>query len=429
MPYNSSPILAAATSPPYLARQCVNIIELTKFKERAGVRWPKFSESVYARLEALLRARLGSSDLFIRISDSAYLVTMPATAPGDVNTTCIGICFELYTSFFGQCDISQIEVNTVMGSQDDTLILQKLTIETIANIAARRGFRFSPHQDADQAATPKPENHGLAAEIATKIVTTSQSPIGTSPLALTVEHQFIPIWSVRNAAVTTYVCEPKTIFSAGRQAPLLIQHLTPKERIQIDIDIFKAGNMQLAKSHAAGNRFLLAAVISFELLGTPTGRMEFLAACRNLSRDFRNFLSFIICDIPPGVAQSRLASMVTILQPFGRGISATIAPKQRTYTSYQGIGLQSIGFNLREFTPQNPLTQSDTEQLAQFARRANLGTFLSGVQDRTVLKYAQDANIAHLSGPAIAAAVAEPVGMWRLTWTDTLARPDMEIWD
>jgi hypothetical protein len=429
MAYNSSPILAVATSSTYLARRCVNIIELTKFKDQAGARWPKFSESVYARLEALLRARLGSSDLFIRISDSAYLITMPSTAPSDVNTTCIKVCFELYTSFFGQCDISQIEVNTVTGSQDDTLVLQKLPIEVIANLGAKMGFTFSSLQSSNQAAAPKSEIRGAMARTATNVSVPSQNSFGSSPSALAVEHQFIPIWSVRNAAVTTYVCEPKTIFLAGRQAPLQFHHLAPKERIQIDIDTFKAGNVQLAKSHAAGNRFLLAAVISFELLGTPTGRMEFLAACRNLSRDYRNFLSFIICDIPPGVALSRLASMVTILQPFGRGISATIAPKQRTFTSYQGIGLQSIGFNLREFSPQDPLTQSDTEQLAQFARRANLGTFLSGVQERGILKYAQDANIAHLSGPAIASAVAEPVGMWRLTWADTLARPDMEIWD
>ena len=426
---NSSPILAAAASPAYLAKGCVNIIELGAFKEQAGARWTRICEGVYARLESLLRAKLGPNDLFVRIGDIAYLVAMPTTDAEDVNAVCMRVAFDLHTSFLGQCSIGQIEVNLVSAGEGDTLVYQRLPVEKVATLADRAGITFSSAEQGAAAPLQSPPAAQTSSTPATpKGARAPWGVVELPPPVLTIEHQFTPIWSVRNSAVTSYACEPKTIFAPGRQDSISVGQLSPKERIQVDLEAFKTGNVQLANAHAAGNRFLLAAVISFELLAAPTGRMELLTICRNLSYSYRNFLSFIICDIPPGVAQSRLAGMVTILQPFGRGVSATIAPKQRTFISYQGIGLQSIGFNLREFTSQAPLTQHDVEQLAQFARRAKLGTFLSGVRDSSVLKYAQDANIAHLSGPAVASATAEPQSMWRLTWADLLARPEMEIW-
>lgn len=429
---NSSPILMAAASPAYLAKRCVNVIELGSFKEQAGARWHRICEGVYAKLEALLRAKLGPNDLFARIGDIAYLVTMPTTEPEDVNAVCMRVAFDLHTSFLGQCDIGQIEVNVVSAGEDDTLILQKLPLEKVASLADRAGITFAPPSGSELAAAARPQSQPASQappiDTITKGTGPSWSSVVPAPTAVAVEHQFIPIWSVRNAAVTSYACEPKTVFAAGRQDSIALAQLSPKERIQVDINAFKAGTDQLARSHASGNRFLLAAPISFELLGTPTGRMELLATCRNLSNTYRHFISFIIYGVPPGVAQSRLASMVTILQPFGRGVSATIAPTQRAFGSYQGIGLVSIGFDLREFGPRTPLAQMDVEQLAQFARKANLGTFMSGVRDKQILKYAQDANIAHLSGPVIAPSSAEPPGMWRLTWAETLAQPDIEIW-
>lgn len=426
---HSSPILAAAASPAYLAKGCVNIIELGSFKEQAGARWSRICEGVYARLESLLRAKLGPNDIFVRVGDIAYLVTMPTTDPEDVSAVCMRVAFDLHTSFLGQCGIGQIEVNTVSAGAGDTLVFQRLSVEKVASLAEKAGISFGADgQGAAVSSDIQPRAQTASIAPLAKNSSTSWSSVEPPPPALTLEHHFVPVWSVRNAAVTSYVCEPKTIFAAGRRDSIPISQLTPKERIQVDLAAFQVGTVQLATSHAADTRFLLMAPVSFELLGTPTGRMELLAACRNLSYNFRNFLSFVICDVPPGVAQSRLASMVTILQPFGRGVSATIAPKQRVFGSYQGIGLQAIGFDLRAFSPQAPLTQTELEQMAQFARRSNLGTFLWNVQDRAILKYAQDAHIAQLSGPAVAAAMTQPEGMWRLTWADVLARPEIEIW-
>lgn len=428
--HNSSPVLSAAASPAFLAKGCVNVIELSSFKEHSGERWSRICEGVYARLESLLRSKLGPNDLFLRIGDIAYLVTMPTTDPEDVNAICMRVAFDLHTSFLGQCEIEQIEVSMVSAGEDDTLVLHRLPAEKVVSLAEKAGISFTPSRGTQaiesRQSPPGPQTTSIST--ATKGIGPTWNFVEPPPPVLTVEHHFIPIWSVRNAAVTTYACEPKTISAAGRQDSIALNQLSPKERVQVDITAFRAGIEQLAKSHEVGNRFLLAVPISFELLGTPAGRMELLAVSRNLPYSYRHFLIFIIRDVPPGVAQSRLANMVTILRPFGRSVSASIAPTQRAYGAYQGIGLRSIGFDLQEFMPQTPLAQHDVEQLAYFARQANLGTFLSNVRDKSILKYAQDANIGHLSGPAISPALTEPHSMWRLTWAETLSRPETELW-
>jgi hypothetical protein len=434
MLHKASPVLKAAASPDYLAKGCVNVVELGNLKEQAGARWPRIREGVYARIETLLRDKLGPNDLFVRLGDIAYLVTMPTTDPEDVSAICMRVAFDLHMTFLGQCGLDQIEVNTVTSIEDDTLVLQKLPFEKVVGLAEKAGIAVSPAERAGQAAREshraKPISHTSAGGKAPKAIGPAFHFDEPPPRALIVEFQFVPIWSVRNSAVTTYACEPKTIVdAAARRVPISLVHLTPKERIQIDVSAFQTGINQLVKCHEAGNKFLLAVPISFEVLGTPAARMDFLSACRDLSYNYRNFLTFILVDVPPGVAQSRLANMATILRPFGRSVSATIAPTDRAFGSYQGIGLHSIGFELREFGPRTPFSQKDTEQLAQFARKSNLGTFLSNVQDRNILKYAQDASIANLSGPIIAPASPEPRGMWRLSWTETLSQPVVEIWD
>jgi hypothetical protein len=100
---------------------------------------------------------------------------------------------------------------------------------------------------------------------------------------------------------------------------------------------------------------------------------------------------------------------------------------RKAYGAYQGVGLKAVGFNLDEFAGQVTFCQHDAEQLAQFARRANLGTFLHAARRKVTLKYAQDASIQFLSGPAIAPACSEPRGMWRLPWGDVLAKPEIEL--
>jgi len=426
----SAPILAAAAAPSFLAKGCVNVIELDSLKEQAGERWGRIREGVFARIEALLRAKLGPNDLFVRLADTAYLITMPTTDAEDVSAVCLSVAFELYTSFLGQCDLDSIALNIVLSGDDDTLTLKRVPLEKIKTLAEKAGIqhrvgrRAQPEELAQLPGMPGYE----ATPIAHRAKPTSHWGMSQPAAPPQVDHHFVPIWSVPHAAVTTYACEAKSVVFLGRGQPVPLKQLSTQERHVVEMTVFQAGIAQLEKSYAAGNKFLLIMPFTFEFFGAPVGRMEVLSACRDLSHNFRSLITFMIYDVPPGVAQTRLANMVGALAPFGRGTVATVSPSVRAYGAYQGIGLKAVGFNLDEFGGASKFCQNDAEQLAHFARRANLGTFLYSVRDKATLKFAQDARIQFLSGPAIAPTCSEPSGMWRLPWGDVLAKPDMELW-
>jgi hypothetical protein len=419
----SSPILATAAAQTFLARGCVNVIEFDGLMEEAGVRWSRMRDGVHARLDALLHAKLGPNDLFVPIGETAYLVTMPTTEADDVNAICTRIAFDLHTSFLGQCCLTQLHVNTVSCEDDNSLVLKRLPPDQIVMIAEQLGiFDQLKTQSADL---------GFGA-VALERIRSSSSGVSVGDMImdspLDIECHYIPIWSVPNLAITTYACETKGIHIPSRSQPIPLSQLSEKERIQVELLTLQSGVAQLLKSVSNGERFLLVAPISFEVFGAPAGRMAILAVCKELPYDLRQYLSFVIYDVPPGVAQTRLANMANALRSVSRSVSATLSPGTRAYASYQGIGLRAIGFDLREFTSQNHFQQNDIEQLAQFARRSNLGTFLSGVKDKAALKYAQDAGIQLLSGPVIAPPCAVPQGMCRLTWAETLSKPGTELW-
>jgi hypothetical protein len=428
-----SPILAAAASPAFLAKGCVNVVELDALKEIAGERWPRIRDGVYARLEGLLRTKLGPNDLFIRLGETAYLVTMPTTDADDVSAICTRVAFDLHTSFLGECGLTQIHIDSVVGGEDDALVLRRLPATAVAELAERVGIsdllvrpqslfpstaefhehddRYHHHRPASGQVRGQPSSHPAPSEG-----------------AIEVEHHFVPVWSVPNAAVTTYGCAPKAIHLGGRQTNVFALSLAPKERLAVEMSVLRHGIAELTRSHESGKRFLLNLPLSFDVFGSPAGRMEVLTACRDLSHDFRSFITFVISNVPLGVGQTALANMVTALNPFGRGVVATVHPATRTFSGYQGIGLKAVGFDLDEFPPRAQLTPDDTERLAQFARRNTLGTFLHGVRDKNTLKFAQDAGIQYLCGPAVAPPTDEPRSMWRLNWAQVLSKPEMELW-
>lgn len=445
MLYGTQSHLSALAPPVLLAKGCANVIHLDKFKSESGARWPRIREGVYAKLEGLLRGMLGPADFFARIDDTAYMVVMPTTESEDVNVTCMRVAYDLHVSFLGQCGVDHIEVAIARSnSEADGLVLERLPAERVVALAQRAGMIFSSPRDVSGSAAPGPM-HGAAVpeesqqpNLLGQYLVEPESQPQTNGLdynlvvpiqtRLMIEHHFVPIWSVQHNAVTTYICEAKGVFTPGRRESIPLSSLTPNERRDVEMFCFQAGVAALDSALAQGRPFLLAPIFSFDIIGSPTGRKTFMDICHTLSRELRQYMAFVVHEIPLGVGQTRLATSVSLLRPFGRSVWATVAPQCKNLSPYTGVGLHAIGYMQREFGRSGGAGQHEIESLALFARRSNLQTFLCGVQNVNTLKSAQDAGIQFLSGDAVVKASEKPNGIWRLTWDKLLSGPWVEIW-
>lgn len=403
-----------AASPGFMSRGAVNVISLDELRTASGDGWPRIRDGVHARLETLLRGMLGPADFFAQINEAAYLVCMPASAPEEVNLICLRCAFELHTSMLGECRIDQLVVGTaVAGARNGELTVVPIPTERLATLAVKAGIHPLPPAGATITRTPA----------------NTQPHFQPPPQGgrFTVKHQFLPIWSVPNTAVTSYLCEPQSITEPNRRDSIPISAFDPAPRLEIEMSCIHHGITQLQKAMVAGKQFILAIGLPYAMVGSPAGRQAVITTLRNLPSEMRNYLAFVIREVPHGVAQSLLASLVVRLQPYGRSVSATVAPHSNLYRAYQDIGLYTIGFALCEFGAVLP-TQYEIEELALFGRRNHLGTFVSHVNNINTLKFVQDAGIQQLSGSAIAPACEVPHGVWRLTWQKLTAEQVVEIW-
>jgi hypothetical protein len=418
---NQTPIeIKALASPALLERGCVNVIGLEAIKENAGARWPRICSTVYGRLEALLRQRLGPSDFFARIDDATYLVTMPSSEPEDVNIVCMRVAYELCSNLLGQFDLNQIRISKAVNAGDNQMSMKPLPTERLATLAEKAGINDLSATDGS-AQSGKPDAFANSSQNI-KIIEGETA----STKALSIVYQFVPVWSAANNAITTYICEPRQVMTLD--APhhhILTAQLTEKERIKIEIATLREGIRHLVSHIESGNRFILGVKISFDVLGSPAGRMEYLTECRGMSYEFRQYLDFIITNVPHGIAHTRLNDLSNTLRPFGRSISATVAPGTLNFAPYQGTGLRSIGYNELEFTHDRVLSKDNVLCLAQAAKAAKTAAFVLGIRRLTTLQMAHDAGAQILSGSAISPAMPEPKGMMRLTWDDIMSSHEL----
>jgi hypothetical protein len=160
--------------------------------------------------------------------------------------------------------------------------------------------------------------------------------------------------------------------------------------------------------------------VSFEMLSAHTGRVEFTNVCREIPGDFRQYLVFMLTDVPLGVPHSRLGELVMVLKPYGRAVMSEVPLFFRDYFNYQSIGLQAIGLNFERQKLSDKQIDDEVKRLAAACKRLSLSTFLSGVTRDATLTSAQRTGINFMTGQAIAPFSTEPGPMTRLHWDEVV---------
>src|SRR5882672_694716 len=373
------PDLKAAASPELLKRGCVHVIGLEALRDKAGPLWQKIHAGIYSRLETILRHRLGPADLFVAVDEVFYLVTMPAANAEDAQVACLGAAHELYTSYFGQCDMGMVHLYRAVQAAGDAIGIERIPKEQLSVLAERAGVK---------------NGVGKARTEATRTsIANENSPVDNKV-------QFQPVWDSRNEAITLYRCIPQPIAIRQGSSVVALEDLAPKFRTKVELSCLHQGIATLARHLERGERFLMAFGVAYETLSSHTGRVEFTNACRELSSDFRQYIVMQLTDVPAGVPHGRLADLVMTLRPFGRAVMSEIPSSCRSYAAYEDIGLQAIGLNL-EHAKLAPREASDEiAKLATAAKRLSASGFLWGVSDVRTLSNARH-GIHFMTGPAI----------------------------
>ena len=388
-----TPKLEVAASPELIERGCVYIISLTQIRAAMAQRWERQCGAVWGHLENLMRQRLGPTDFFCAVDDSAALVCQPSLSADEARICCLRIAHELNTILLGAYDLSKLAIEQVSSWQDGSFS----TAEIAPSQADFCILKSDPSaKDCEPPVLAQERGAALAASGARA------------------QHRFVPVWDAQKDAVTTYRCQPfPEIASAepvGRQ-----------EQFKFALSATMAGMLHatynLLQRLSAGDRFLLWIPVSYDVLGSPIGRMEISALCRNLPAELRPYLMFEISGLPHGVAQSRLSDLVASLRPFCRGVMAQLPARIPNYGAYLDAGLHAIGLSCSANAGGGEMI-SEIFKLSVAARRQRILSFVLDIPNDETLQSARKCGIGLLSGPLIGAAAERPGSVRRLTVED-----------
>ncbi len=399
-----------AIAPDLFARRCVHVFDLCIIRSSSGPLWDEIGDSIRARLESILHARLTPECSYERVSDTRYVIVTPLTQNDGGAITALRIGAELEMTLNGRCDLDRIHIEEAIYDSPHKMKSHRIWPEQLS-LLAQRGQIF----DADD---PSQAGQGLSGRADRRRQAKRPSKRRSG---LEIVHQFEPVWDAKNEVISTYLCTPESIES--RDAPgeeLNIADLTQGERTTIELSCLRSGVGQLSRSLESGDRFLLGVPISFETVCTPSGRAEFGRTCRGLPAIYRPYIMFVLTDLPVGVTQSRMTDLAMIMRPFGHVI-ASVSGGCRNFSAYDGNGFTAFAFDPSKETGGADLTRTRIRRVGRAGQATRLGPMILNVSDPQTLAVALAADYQLLHGTAVAAPMRVPRRMMRLA-ADSLVR-------
>jgi hypothetical protein len=375
---------------------------LEEIKHKIGSLWDKKFQSIYVRLETLLRQKLGPADFYVQLDETSFLVSMPSTTEEESQVFCIRVAHELHTSLLGRCDVEQLKIARATRLEDENLELEEIAGAKLTQLAQRAGLPIRSNGRSSNSRSLLRQN---------------ARPAMHGP---THSHRFMPMWNMQKEAITTY-----RVATINDQPA--IEGAMPDETFRTAMSAMlsriRAATSTLADNLAAGRRLLMLVPISYDLLSTPIARMEVTAICRGLSGELRPYLMFEIGEMPNGVPQSRLSELVSSLKPFCRGVLAHLSANIQNFDRYQGTGLHAIG--LSSFSSSGNANESDGEHfehrvvdLCIAARRLHIMSFVLDIPNVDLLRSARDFGVSLASGFPIGPALVAPEPVRRLSFQE-----------
>lgn len=400
---NLDSLLDQIANPQLLEQGLVNIVGIVPVREKLADRWERSRDNIYERIEKQLGRQLGAADYQTRISETEYLLSFPGDTRQSAQLRCMRILQELLELFLGQFTLEQIDIRAVTKRQGDQLIAEAVDIAALHRVATTGG------------AAPQPATAplGQPVKVAPKL---SIDPIRVGNRTLHLDFEFRPLWDLRHDAISSFSLNaiPETDQSRSLgEARADRSQLNPEELTAIDLASVRHGLETLTYLFQKQNRFILHLPCSYETLASSRARPQFLEAIKSFAPELRRYIAFELHDLPSGVPQSRLSALVTMLNPFGRGVIATIRAQRAGSVSLRGCGLLGTAVELESAG----LPESEIfVRIGNFRERAHMAgdqLIAYGVNTRSLVMACWSMGLTHVSGDAIAPACTMPYQMSR----------------
>lgn len=315
----------------------VNLIGLDALVEALGARWQSRREQVYDHVERVLARNLGPNGVFVRVSETDFLVSQPDVGLFAAQANCLRTLSDVLKHFLGAVSAKGMSVHRVQ-----TLSNIEIVAVTVSPKEAVEGERREARAAAKASAS------AAAADADRNLLSPERwSPfIAGNGRKVRVSCNLEPVFELKGNTRIGYRLNRRVIDVESDEAmsPDAVRNLSRADLLKIDMATIARGLMRLDAASEADQALSLIIPVSYITLSNHNGR-NLLASAFNQAR--QKVLAGVICEVCDieDVPQGPLLAAVSLIRPssvFVIGHLFDEAPRAAPYMRDAGIQAVSM---------------------------------------------------------------------------------------
>jgi len=346
----------------------LQIVDLSRLRQRLGNRWPDLRHRVGDLVDATVARSLGADDLCLEAGEDCRYILRIGTERREVERHGELLAADATARLCGTIPGgAAIRVSTVAYDLDAGL-------DGVTSMAALR---------ARVAALGLVPDHGGGPAVAA--------------LLQRLQPRFRPILHLRKRLVSAYQLAVPWAPPGGDVAA------------QAELDLWSIGQAeQVLLGPRASREAGLVVNVSYPTLATMRWREPVMRHCRRLPRQSAERLIIEVLDLPAGLPQPRVRELMAYIRPFCLLIVARLPQPAPDLAHLAGSGIGALSLAAGSLPPEDRAMTMALSALAGCTRAAGLRSCLVDASSTRLCRAALAAGIDHLGGDALMPALAHP---------------------
>ncbi|MDB5475507.1 MAG: hypothetical protein JWP49_1018 [Phenylobacterium sp.] len=378
---DSRTILERLSGTDLVERGCVTVISVEAIRERAGPRWERKRDDVWAYVERKFDEHLSFQDIRHRINETDFLVAMTTEEGIAAQAISLKILEDVLMFFVGAAEAMDLNVRAVTEIRGDAITTTEVDLTRIA--AARERPSAQPYQhevDPREARRRSPISFVMVSGERVRVDFALEHVVSLRHNVTAALRVQPTVRSLRNGAVI-----PSAAFAG----------LADDDIAFIDRSTLDYGTLFMPKDVRNDPSLILPA--SFRTMGGRKGRNTLIGVEGTRPEQIRQGVMVELVDIDLGTPTARLAEVVGLLSQLCRGVLARLRPARDALAPVRGAKLHGLTFDAREFDLDDDRLARVLQAMALQARGKAPALIAQGLADPAWLARAHAAGFTHAS--------------------------------
>jgi hypothetical protein len=225
--------------------------------------------------------------------------------------------------------------------------------------------------------------------------------------------QYFPVWDVKLNVVNTYRCSVAlTVNGLTKELRSLLPANSP-EHIKERLDLITTQKVLADVREAAASDIVCTFGITLRhsLIQNSATRTVLSNMFSSLTDNERQLLVIEITDLDDNTWVSSLLNSVGYLKSFCRAILVRLPRQFSGFKELKAGGVYGVGFHLPDLTGNEASKFQELDRLVIHAERANLTTFVSGVDHTSIAASSVGSGVRYIGGIAVGTPLDFPWGI------------------